>query len=317
LAKLNQEKNKMATNDFLPFAVGSGANVLSQSDYAALSATATGYGSGVAQSAALNKTWRQSSIMAAVLAQFIANQTGTNSVDDGTTSTLLGNLFLATRATHGVARFTSSGSFIVPAGVTTLFISGCGGGGGGGAGGGGANTGYGAGGAGGSGGQPGVRAPVSVTPGMALNVVIGAAGAAGAKAGNGIGGGSGGSGGATTLTGSGFSTVTLVGGGGGNGGTNGSVNVSGGSPSGNTFPAGSYGNDGNGGSPCMGGAGASGPFGGGGGAGRGGAGNGIDGFPGAGFGAGGGGGGGIYTNNTGGTGGNGGAGVAGLLIIEW
>jgi hypothetical protein len=88
----------MATNDFLPFAVGGSANVLSQSAYAALSAIANGYSSGIAQSAALNKTWRQSSIMAAVLAQFIANQTGANSVDDGTTATLLANLLAAVKS---------------------------------------------------------------------------------------------------------------------------------------------------------------------------------------------------------------------------
>lgn len=80
------------SNDFLPFATQSGANVLSQSDYASLSAIATGYTAGIAKSNALNKTWRQSSIMAAVLAQFISDQTGANSVDDGTTATLLANL---------------------------------------------------------------------------------------------------------------------------------------------------------------------------------------------------------------------------------
>lgn len=89
----------MATNDFLPFATGAGANVLSQSDYAALAALATGYQSGIAKSQQLNKTWRQSSIMAAVLAQFISDQTGANSVDDGTTATLLSNLKAAAKAT--------------------------------------------------------------------------------------------------------------------------------------------------------------------------------------------------------------------------
>lgn len=78
-------------NDFLPFAVGAGANVLSQSAYAALSAIANGYSSGVAQSSALNKTWRQSSIMAAVISSFIVAQTGQAAVDDGTTATLLAN----------------------------------------------------------------------------------------------------------------------------------------------------------------------------------------------------------------------------------
>jgi len=82
-------------NDFLPFATGGGANVLTQSQYAALNAIATGYQSGVAQSAALNKTWRQSSIMAAVLAQLINNNAGQPAVDDGTTATLLANLTTA------------------------------------------------------------------------------------------------------------------------------------------------------------------------------------------------------------------------------
>lgn len=88
----------MASNDFLPFATGSTANVLSQPAYAALPAVATGYQSGVAQSAALNKTWRQSSIMSAVLAQFIADRSGSNAVDDGTTATLLANLKQAVTA---------------------------------------------------------------------------------------------------------------------------------------------------------------------------------------------------------------------------
>ncbi len=38
----------MATNDFKPFATGSGANVLSQADYEALSALASGFLSGKA-----------------------------------------------------------------------------------------------------------------------------------------------------------------------------------------------------------------------------------------------------------------------------
>lgn len=88
----------MATNDFLPFATGGGANVLSQSDYAALAAVGTGYQAGAAKSAQLNKTWRQSSIMAAVLGQFIANYSGQNAVDDGTTATLLANLQIAVRS---------------------------------------------------------------------------------------------------------------------------------------------------------------------------------------------------------------------------
>lgn len=84
------------TNDFLPFAVGLGANVLSQADYAALTpALANGFQAGTAISAQLNKVWRQSSIMSAVLAQFIVDNSGQSAVDDGTIVTLKNNLIAA------------------------------------------------------------------------------------------------------------------------------------------------------------------------------------------------------------------------------
>lgn len=97
------------TNDFLPFATAGGANVLSQSAYAALAAVATGYQAGVAQSAQLNKTWRQSSIIASMVAQFIVDQTGANAVDDGTIATLEAN-FIAALRYAGVAVGTDTGS---------------------------------------------------------------------------------------------------------------------------------------------------------------------------------------------------------------
>lgn len=89
----------MATqNDFLPFATGPDANVVDQATYAALGALTTGFLSGTAQSVQLNKVWRQSSIMAAVIAQFIVAQTGQAAVDDGTTATLLANFTKAVNA---------------------------------------------------------------------------------------------------------------------------------------------------------------------------------------------------------------------------
>jgi hypothetical protein len=134
------------SNDFLPFAVGSSANVLSQSAYAALtSILQNGFQSGIAQSVQLNKVWRQSSIMSAVLAQFISDRTGQNAVDDGTTATLLANLKLAAAAVNGdstqqfqVAPATASNqavalsqldgytSFISLPGSSTLTASQCG-----------------------------------------------------------------------------------------------------------------------------------------------------------------------------------------------
>jgi hypothetical protein len=88
----------MASNDFLPFASAGGANVVTQSVYAAMAALGPGFVTGIAESNQLNKVWRQSSIAAAILAQFIADVTGANSVDDGTTATLLGNLITAIQA---------------------------------------------------------------------------------------------------------------------------------------------------------------------------------------------------------------------------
>jgi hypothetical protein len=88
--------------DFLPFAVGGSANVLSQSAYAALtSLLQNGFQSGIAPSVQLNKVWRQSSIMAAVLAQFIVDRSGQSAVDDGTITTLLANLKASAAALNG------------------------------------------------------------------------------------------------------------------------------------------------------------------------------------------------------------------------
>lgn len=70
-------------NDFLAFAIGGGANVVDQADYAAASYVTDGYSAGLAVSEQLNKTWRQSSFIAAALAQYVSNQTGLDVLDDG------------------------------------------------------------------------------------------------------------------------------------------------------------------------------------------------------------------------------------------
>ncbi|CAG9177887.1 hypothetical protein [Cupriavidus pampae] len=88
-------------NDFLVFGGAGGANVINQATYAALGARIAGFASGVAQSSQLNKVWRQSSIMSAVLAQFISDRTGQDVLDDGTIATILGNLKLSAAAVNG------------------------------------------------------------------------------------------------------------------------------------------------------------------------------------------------------------------------
>ncbi|WP_079218941.1 hypothetical protein [Herbaspirillum robiniae] len=82
----------MAVNQFLTFGVAGGANVIDQVTYSGLAARGSGFQAGTALSAQLNKVWRQSSIMAAVIGQLIADKSGQDAIDDGTTATLLANL---------------------------------------------------------------------------------------------------------------------------------------------------------------------------------------------------------------------------------
>ena len=82
-------------NDFLPFASAAGANVMNQADYAALTSRLNGFSAGTALSIQLNKVWRQSSLMAAMLGEFSANNSGQSTVDNGTYATLLSNFQLA------------------------------------------------------------------------------------------------------------------------------------------------------------------------------------------------------------------------------
>lgn len=71
------------TNQFLPFAVGAGANTLTPTAYAALtSLLSSGFAAGVANSAQFNTALRQATTAAAGLGQFIANQGGSAN-DDG------------------------------------------------------------------------------------------------------------------------------------------------------------------------------------------------------------------------------------------
>lgn len=88
----------MPTNDFLPFGSAVGANVSTQAEYAALAARQNGFSSGTAVSKQLNKAWRQSSVMSATLAQFIADQSGNDVLDNGNLATIQTNLALAVAA---------------------------------------------------------------------------------------------------------------------------------------------------------------------------------------------------------------------------
>lgn len=87
----------MATNDFQVFAGASGANVITQAQYAALPNLTTGFQSGLAQSNQMNKVLRQTTSMAAMLGQFIADQANQDATDDGTTGVLQQRFIAALR----------------------------------------------------------------------------------------------------------------------------------------------------------------------------------------------------------------------------
>lgn len=105
----------MASNDFLVWAPG-GANVMSQGSYSTNAYLANGVVTGIADNTLYNKSVRQSSIMAAIIADFIVQELNVNVTDDGTTATILTNFTNALLALTGTivrTRLTSATTFYV------------------------------------------------------------------------------------------------------------------------------------------------------------------------------------------------------------
>ena len=75
------------TNQFVPFATGTGANVYSAAAFAGLPARATGVMNGIADGQTFNSAWRQGTSMSAMLGQFISAN-GYDALDDGDIATL-------------------------------------------------------------------------------------------------------------------------------------------------------------------------------------------------------------------------------------
>lgn len=232
------------------------------------------------------------------------NSVANNTAEPGTTTS-----GWVDPSSGGLQRFTASGTFVVPDGVSLVYVSGAGGGGGGGGGAGSSNGDYSGGGGGGGAGRSTVKQAIAVTPGQSIPVTIGAAGTAGS--GSIFSATGGGSGSATTFG----SLLTLAGGAGGGGG-----NASTGGGGAGGAPGGQWGGDaqiantgGNGGN------GGGGPFGTAGGGGRAGQGSGAvaAGTAAFGYGVGGAGGGGNYSTVAGRSGAAGMPGMPGILIIEW
>ncbi|WP_194932800.1 gp53-like domain-containing protein [Pseudomonas aeruginosa] len=95
----------MATNEFLSFATGAGANVLSQADYDALTTRLSGFQSGTAKSAQVNKAIRQAAFIAAAMGQFAADNSGADSLDNGDLTAFINHFKLALQLFIGSAGY--------------------------------------------------------------------------------------------------------------------------------------------------------------------------------------------------------------------
>lgn len=108
----------MAKNDLKIFAGGSSANVVTQAEYEALASLINGFSTGVAQSKQLNKVWRQSSFVAAMIGLFTAHNSGEDVLDDGDVGGFEQKFSKAMRAF--IAAQTGSGSFWQPVVSVTI-----------------------------------------------------------------------------------------------------------------------------------------------------------------------------------------------------
>lgn len=178
----------MANNDILPFATGSGAYVTDQSTYAGLSSVSVGFQPGVAPTSDINKVFRQSSLIATMLAQFIADNQPNDVQDNGDQAALEAQLIAALGAVIAppIVMLTSPGvtSVTVPNWATKIQIELIGGGGGAGGVASGASHGSAGGGAGAY-----LWGVTAVTPGHNLQFTVGAGGLGGANGNAGSAGG--------------------------------------------------------------------------------------------------------------------------------
>ena len=89
----------MATNEILPFAsTNTGTNLLTQAEYAADAQRTTGHQPGIARSKLENKALRQASLLAAGLAEFIADYQANNVTDSLTPQNIADYLLAAIQA---------------------------------------------------------------------------------------------------------------------------------------------------------------------------------------------------------------------------
>lgn len=108
----------MPTVDFLPVATSVGNNADTQANFIGSGYQTLGFMNGVAQPFQANKIWRQGSMIAAAVANFISNMLSISVLDDGNISNLITNL---TNAIYQAARNAASTIVSVTFSATPVF----------------------------------------------------------------------------------------------------------------------------------------------------------------------------------------------------
>lgn len=88
----------MAINQILPFGLAADANVLTPAEYAEASARTGGFQAGVARSQEVNTPLRQATFLSSALAQYIADRSNEDVLDDGDVTGLVQKLIAALAA---------------------------------------------------------------------------------------------------------------------------------------------------------------------------------------------------------------------------
>lgn len=88
----------MAINEFKPFAATADANVQEQADYEQSDTVRSGFRNGLARSAEVNKAIRQASSITAAIAEFTAEKSGKDMLDDGDIAAIKTNFEMALSA---------------------------------------------------------------------------------------------------------------------------------------------------------------------------------------------------------------------------
>ena len=104
--------------DYLPVGTGAGANVDTQANFAGSGYQEQGFQVGIAQPFQANKIWRQASMIAACVANFISNVLQINVLDDGNLATLITNF---TNAIAAIAVGASNRIVSLPFSATPIF----------------------------------------------------------------------------------------------------------------------------------------------------------------------------------------------------